>query len=182
MKYFIFAMFFVFSATILYAQDFFIPDGALPVVRDELKPLDKNLQDHASKYSQRRYKIIDGRVFAIENEPEKTPENVVSEPVQEALTAEIKPLEQATLPVASVDVQPTEESEDETESENKILPPKIAAVDKSLPPYKNRYSFYLSDLQSFQTTGKMPQNPDLDNALKKLSSKRKEVLFDGIVQ
>lgn len=178
MKYFIFAMFFVCSATILYAQDFFIPDGALPVVRDELKPLDKTLQNRASKYSQRRYKIIDGRVFAVEDEPQIVPEETPSESLRKSVAVEATPTEQVTLPVASVETQP----QPEPEPQNIILPPKVAAVDNKLPSYKNRYSFYLSDLQTFQKTGKMPANSDLENALKKLSSPRKDVLFDAVVQ
>ena len=174
MKYFIFATLFICSATVLYAQDFFIPEGALPVVRDELKPLNKGLQDRSSNYSDRRYKVIDGRVFAIENEPKAAPEPIVqeqlSDQVQEPVTPHLQPEQKVESEVAEV------------EPEKTILPPKVSPVDNSLPSYKNRYTLYLADLQSFQKTKKMPENADLNEALKKLSAPRKNVLFDGIVK
>ncbi len=174
MKYFIFATLFICSATVLYAQDFFIPDGALPVVRDELKPLNRGLQDRASNYSERRYKVIDGRVFAIENEPKAAPEPSLQEQISEQVQEPVIP---ALQPEQKVETQVAE-----TEPENIILPPTVAPVDNSLPSYKNRYNLYLADLQSFQKTKKMPENADLNESLKKLSAPRKKVLFEGVVK
>ena len=70
MKYFIFATVFIFSAFALHAQDFFIPGNALSSSADKLKPLIPNAEESLSGFSQRRYKVIDGRVIALPNEPE----------------------------------------------------------------------------------------------------------------
>lgn len=74
MKYFVFAMLFILSAPLANAQDFFMPGNALSSAKDKLKPLNKDLEQGLSNYNQRRYKVIDGRVIALPNEPEKSKE------------------------------------------------------------------------------------------------------------
>ena len=71
MKYFVFAMIFILSAPDVKAQDFFMPSSALLSSADKLKPLNQNT---LSGYNQHRYKVIDGRVFLLPDEPETVSE------------------------------------------------------------------------------------------------------------
>lgn len=61
-------------------------------------------------------------------------------------------------------------------------PPQTSIVDQNLPSYRNRYNQYINNLQTFQQTGQMPYNTELEKTLSKLSSSRKTVLFKGSIK
>ena len=183
MKYFVFATFLSFFASSVYGQDFFIPKGAMMPVQDNLKPLDDTLTEHVNTYSERRYVVRDGRVIAVENEiveeeiPTQEAQNVAADtntPQRENVQA----LEQEPLP------EPTQNFvlKETAPRQPLVEAPQTDAVDHALPAYKNRYAFYLEDLKTFQKTGKMPQNPDLQKMLEDLSSPQSETLFDAVLR
>jgi len=179
MKYFIFAIVFLFSITDLQAQDFFIPDGAFLPATEKLKPLKINSDSKVLPYQQGRYKLIDGRVFAIEDEPDDPQQIYV--PTDEYILSE----QPSSLPDKINDQQLSNTQPLNTEnieiSKVLVSPPFVDPVDKNLPAYKNRYALYLADLEKFQKTGTMPENPDLKATLKKLATPREIILFEGEV-
>lgn len=190
MKYFIFAILFTLSTTNLYAQDFFIPGNAFLPTEEKLQPLDKNLNDQFSRYDQRRYQIIDGRVIALENEVEKAePEpkvfHATIEPISETKDNNPQPnVSENVIGSPLIDKKAVEEVKEEApivDIKHVSQPPKVASVDSKLPSYKNRYTLYVSDLQEFQKKGKFPENKDLNETLAKLSQPREIVLFEGKV-
>ena len=183
MKYFIFAIVFVFCASTIQAQDFFVPNGAFMPTAEKLKPLNED-QQQLAPYSQRRYKVIDGRVFAIKDEPKEisqepealstdTPDLKVPET---ALTLEPLP-SQNTVTTTPEPVLKTVENL--TVQTPQVKAPSASPIDNKLPSYKNRYAQYLQDLQTFQKTKQMPENKELESTLEKLSEPREIVLFQG---
>lgn len=178
MKYFIFAIVFVLCIATLQAQDFFVPSGAFSPTTEKLKPLNEN-QSQLSPYSQRRYKVIDGHVFAIKDEVVPPPQE--EEPAENPAVSSPElplPAEPAALTTVAEKI-PTPVVETPVLQVPQISAPQTAPVDLKLPSYKNRYALYLKDLQTFQKTKQMPENKDLAAALKKLSEPREIVLFQG---
>ena len=211
MKYFIFAMFFIFSAFALHAQDFFIPANALSSSVDKIKPLNSNVEKSLSNYNQRRYKVIDGLVIPLPNEPslDEAPETPVieSENIDTQSQKSDKPADQ-TMPseisetaeiISTNNNLPTNDSphfQQETLSEEQFIendnnpqadilllqPPATQDFNSKLPLYKNRYTLYLNDLKTFQKTKKFPKNKELDDLLQKLSRPRELTLFEGEIK
>ncbi|HCU58551.1 MAG TPA: hypothetical protein DIC64_01055 [Alphaproteobacteria bacterium] len=178
MKYFIFAIVFLLSVATLQAQDFFVPSGAFSSTVEKLKPINDD-QSQLSPYSQRRYKVIDGRVFAIKDEMTEAPQE--TEPTDNPIVTSPQlpsPAEPAALTTVAEKI-PTPVVETPVLQVPQISAPQTAPVDSKLPSYKNRYALYLNDLQTFQKTKQMPENKDLAATLKKLSEPREIVLFQG---
>ena len=200
MKYFIFAIIFILSAPDLNAQDFFMPNNALSSAKDNLKPLNSAVQRNLSDYNQHRYKVIDGHVIALPNEPQKQEttseteeKNKIAQEAPLPSTDAAKPLlisdkpKQTSAPVPSdkpADIKPTQP---EAKSKPQVAKPNIQApavqpVDHKLPLYKNRYTQYTNDLKKFQQTNKLPKNQELEDVLQRLARPREIILFDGEVK
>lgn len=192
MKYFIYAMFFILSITALKAQDFFVPTGAFSSPNERIQPLEEDAEDQLSSFSQRRYRVLDGRVYAlpdeIDTQEEFEQEEIVNEDINIALPLQPESAESADKNINSQvvvsetitqPVEPTIKEEKITVETPKVNPPKLDAVDEKLPSYKNRYALYLADLETFQKTGKMPKNQDLSSTIEKLSKPYEVILFEG---
>ncbi|MBO4285419.1 MAG: hypothetical protein J5895_04225 [Alphaproteobacteria bacterium] len=196
MKYFILTTIFICSIHPLFAQDFFIPDGAIKEVTDNLPPLPQALQERAASYGQRRHSLSDGRVFALEDEMDaqkvqsdfdESFEAQFDEAVLEALQEN---LAQDTLfgnenepeeKLAKIVVSPESTATSEQQAPVFAAPLTVEKFDDTLPDYKKRYALYLEDLKTFQQTKSLPQNQELNKTLDKLSTIRTEVLFEGTV-
>ena len=192
MKYFIYAMFFILSITALKAQYFFLPDVAFSSPKEKLRPLSKEAEELTSSFSQRRYRVVNGRVFALPNEVDFQEENESQELIDNSINTELplqpdsfETIEQNTdSKLTNQDIEtttsvPTISEIKEEIKKPKVNPPKIASLDEKLPLYKNRYALYLKDLEIFQTTGKMPKNKDLSLTIEKLSKPYEVILFQG---
>ena len=68
MKFFVFATVLSAMATGVMAQGFYIPSGAIQKKEDRPSAIKGNVENQDTLYTQRRYKVIDGRVFLIEDE------------------------------------------------------------------------------------------------------------------
>lgn len=201
MKYFIFAMIFILSAPDLQAQDFFMPSNAMSSAKDKLKPLNKDVRRGLSDYNQRRYKVVDGLVVALPNEPSpeaveplaeitlKTDEQPSTQPVSAAIKDASTPAfteqssTQNTVPLHEPAFLKPEQAENEPQT---IMPepeaPALQDFDNNQPTYKNRYTQYINDLKIFQKTGTLPKNKELESVLQKLTKPREIILFEGEVQ
>lgn len=202
MKYFIFAMIFILSAPDLHAQDFFMPSNAMSTAKDKLKPLNKDVRNGLSDYNQRRYKVVDGLVVALPNEPSQD-----EEPIAEIEVQTDKPASTQTPAPSSVVKDASETVLTEPSSTQKKVPlhepfflkpkqvenepqtimpepeaPIVQEFDSDQPPYKNRYAQYINDLKTFQKTGKLPKNKELENVLQKMTKPREIILFEGEVK
>ena len=190
MKYFIFAMLFIGMSGSLAAQGFFIPNDAFAPSVEKLKPLDQEVEDQLSDFSQRRYKVIDGRVIALPNEPEISTDNDYTDQQQadnNVPLIEQKP--QQNIEVKQQQNTPLLSSQDIQKKPNASIPlleitqPAPQDFESSdVPSYKNRYAQYLKSLKQFQKTGTLPENNELQATLNKLSGYNEFILYDGEVQ
>ena len=191
MKYFIFAMLFILTATEVKAQGFFIPNGALTPSVDRIKPLDEDVEAQLSDYSQRRYKVIDGRVIALPNEPtvdlNNPPDIAENQPTQPSLP------KQKVVPNTIPEHHPAgmaKISQPKPEKKISVQEPQIETSpiipeytpNPDMPAYKTRYSQYLQYLKEFQNTGTLPKNDELNKMLRTMSSPHEQILFDGDVK
>ncbi|MBO7097289.1 MAG: hypothetical protein J6W11_01450 [Alphaproteobacteria bacterium] len=192
MKYFIFAMLFIGMSGSLAAQGFFIPNDAFAPSVEKLKPLDQEVEDQLSDFSQRRYKIIDGRVIALPNEPQISTEDTEDDDIQQQADNNVPLLEekpQQNIEVKKQQNTPLLSSQDIQKKPNASIPlleitqPAPQDFESSdVPSYKNRYAQYLKSLKQFQKTGTLPENNELQATLNKLSGYNEFILYDGEVQ
>ncbi len=177
-------MFFIALPQVALTQDFFVPDGAVRQVYDRIEPLPEELNQQALNYQQRRYVIVDGRVMALEDEKPEIPTE------QPSLSTPSLPENNAVLPQPLKNTQTAEEAllaetaplvttKEPMAKEKDSIDAPSDQLDPSLPAYKNRYALYVSDLKSFQTTGQLPQNEDLNKFLEKMAKPHTETLFQG---
>ncbi len=166
MKYFVFAITLIFSATASLANDFFIPKGAMMVAKDRLQPLSNAQREHTGAYSQGRYTILDGRVIALENEVRQEPAEVA---IVETVTQDEPEITEQEPKVSVV-------------QKSTVTPPITPEIDYKKPIYKNRYALYVNDLKVFAQTKKMPENQDLSILLKRFESPRSVTVFDSVIE
>lgn len=169
MKYFLFATFLSLLSNSVFAQDFFIPEGAMRSAVDHLEPLNQELQKQTSNYDQRRYVIRDGRVFAVENE-------VIPETKQDE--EELPSDETETTNVLESQPEQLAENVSDVIEETATKAPQIL-IDQSLPSYKNRYAQYIEDLKVFQKTKALPENDELNDVLNILSKPQSSIIFEN---
>lgn len=185
MKYFIFAMLFILSAPLAYAQDFFMPSGALSSAQDRLKPLNKNVEKGLSGYNQRRYKLIDGRVIALPNEvqqaqeieQERISENTVN-PEPSAQIPDLSPAQTAEAePAVTPDTPLSEPDSDE--------PTLASEVQNILPANLHEPAFLKPEqpqeedtLQPIMPEIEAPVTADIDDTLPKYKNRYAQYLND----
>ncbi|MBQ7659227.1 MAG: hypothetical protein IJS26_00580 [Alphaproteobacteria bacterium] len=196
MKYFILTTIFICSIHPLFAQDFFVPSGAIAEVKDNLPPLPQALRERAASYEQRRHTISDGRVFALEDEMDAQKvqsafdESFEAQFDEAVLDALQENLAQDTLlgnenepeeEIAKIVVSPESTATSEQQAPVFAAPLTDEKIDDSLPDYKKRYALYLADLKTFEKTKSLPANEPLNQTLDKLSAPRTEILFEGVI-
>lgn len=74
---------------------------------------------------------------------------------------------------------PVSQKEPETAVKKADMPslPQTEEVNSALPDYRNSYTKYVSDLQTFHQTGLFPKNEALSQALSKMTSEKEIVLY-----
>lgn len=196
MKYFILTTIFICSIHPLFAQDFFVPSGAIAEVKDNLPPLPQALRERAASYEQRRHTISDGRVIAFEDEMDAQKvqsdfdesfdvlfDEAVSEALQQNLPQDTLFGQEMPLEEEVADVAFLPQSTDTLSRETPVFAAPLTdeKIDDSLPDYKKRYALYLADLKTFEKTKSLPANEPLNQTLDKLSAPRTEILFEGAI-
>lgn len=185
MKYFIFAMLFILSAPLAYAQGFFMPSGALSSAQDKLKPLNKDVEKELSGYNQRRYKVIDGRVIALPNEPQKAQE-IEQESISEN-TVNPEPAYQMPVqdPTPTAEAEPVITPELQLSESDSFSEPTLASEEQTVQPAVLHEPAFLKPqakqedaLQPIMPEIEAPETAGIDDTLPKYKNRYAQYLND----
>ncbi len=182
---------------------FFMPKQELEPKYEKLQPIHKNdqaqninIQD--IQYSV-KYVLVDGVYvptytpiskqtsaqdnLSIENHPSiKDDDELIiatSNPITEEITSVNEPIVPKIKETTKTDVSPKPQS---NQSNTLIDLPFDIDTQTNVPPYRNIYAQYLQDTLIFQKKGYFPENLNLDNALQKMSSDKKIIVYKGVVK
>lgn len=161
---------------------FFIPQKELEQRYEKLPPIPNggaysNQPASIPEASATHYIAVDGRFIpVIENTSPVETNLAQSHQIQNQDMVEEQILAENPAPVETQVAAPVEPVVKE-EVFFAAMAPQIEPVDVSAPSYKKRYAQYLESLQSFQLTGVMPNNPELEQTLSKLNSNEYVVYY-----
>lgn len=188
MKYFLFAMLLTFLTSSAGAQDFFVPDNAFGVAQDRLASPVKNADK--TSFSQRRYRIIDGRVYPIEDDSvtsgANTPSTQSVHQSQPSLPQrqQQKTTVQATTPNHQI---PNSRQTIQSSVDNKdvksgnITPLASIGADRNII-YQDLFKTYKDEREKFKKQHKFPKNQKLEDMLAQFKTPHSITLFQNKVE
>ena len=177
MKHFIFicALLCVVGMHTAKTADFFIPQSEQAPRYEKLPTLNRAYQEQNMPTKQHEYIYVDGRFLRTDADeepqiPPQAPEVVQAEPIQ---NQPAPVLEQPAPQIAQTPVKTVQSVEPDAIKQYRTA--------QNTTEIESIYQTYLQTLSDFQQTGTLSANPRLENALRKMNSAEKIVIFQGKV-
>lgn len=187
MKYFTFAMLFISLLHTSYAQDFFVPNGAFGTAQDHLTSPVKNLEQ--MPFKERRYNVLDGRIYAIEDEPLVQTDNLSSE--AQNTPSEIYSEKRNTIPQIPTQELTNKDIQLQNAPQNKISSINFSRLTSSmetnekakrLERYQELFNTYITEREQFKKSHKFPKNKKLEDMLNEFKKPQNITLFQGTLE